>query len=491
MADKRRLVALGVPTQQAEELAKQIDEGGGAGQALTVAERAEGKADTALIDASEAQADADAAFVAAQGAKAPPFVPFANRAAAIGSSLTTQADYIDVNGLRYVKQTGATALVTAGGAFAPLGEAKFEHFGLTLTENANNDAAISVMLDYIGPTSVLTIPKGTFNAEIMSPAYGVGPGTTHYHLRSGSLAVPSMDIRPMIRMEKVASPLDADGIAQLMALHMRVVSGTKGGAALTVEADSMETSGGAALPIHMRGKTGSATASGWGGWAYMDVQGARPLRAIGFEVNLRVNLADNPIWSPDGKASDIDGLVVSVADSGTNNKANSAIRIAKSLPHTDDKGFMTGIQLASRALLPSDAELNGEVAMINGVDQNVQRYGGIRFGHGTRNRFHYAFRTNEAVFNNNVAFWLGSDQRIRWGDTISSGPYLALNSTVSRFQFVGAALEVSTGASSAIWTNGIKVVGIQQPAISDALTSDQKIASILTAMRAHGLIAVE
>lgn len=43
MADKLRLVALGVPTQQAEELARQIDQsgGGGDGQALTIAQRAD------------------------------------------------------------------------------------------------------------------------------------------------------------------------------------------------------------------------------------------------------------------------------------------------------------------------------------------------------------------------------------------------------------------------------------------------------------------
>ena len=48
MADKFRMIRLGMPPELAEEVSGQIDSGGG--QALTVAVRAEGKADTALVD---------------------------------------------------------------------------------------------------------------------------------------------------------------------------------------------------------------------------------------------------------------------------------------------------------------------------------------------------------------------------------------------------------------------------------------------------------
>ena len=65
MEDKLKLVLLGMPTQLAVEVSRQIGEAGGGGQALTVAERAETKADAATVLANEAIAEVSAIDVPA------------------------------------------------------------------------------------------------------------------------------------------------------------------------------------------------------------------------------------------------------------------------------------------------------------------------------------------------------------------------------------------------------------------------------------------
>lgn len=122
MADKFRMIRLGMPPELAQEVAGQIDgSGGGDGQALTVAVRAEGKADTALVEVGEAQATADDALVSATpvsgyaAALEQADIPFLQRiSATIGGRL-----------VEWVRQTGGTAL---GGGWAPAGEVTAGHF---------------------------------------------------------------------------------------------------------------------------------------------------------------------------------------------------------------------------------------------------------------------------------------------------------------------------------------------------------------------------
>lgn len=71
MEDKLKLVQLGMPTQLAVEVSRQIESSsGGGGQALTVAQRAETKADAATVLANEADAAAVEALSAATAAAA-------------------------------------------------------------------------------------------------------------------------------------------------------------------------------------------------------------------------------------------------------------------------------------------------------------------------------------------------------------------------------------------------------------------------------------
>lgn len=71
MEDKLKLVQLGMPTQLAVEVSRQIESSsGGGGQALTVAQRAETKADAATTLANEADAAAVEALSAATAAAA-------------------------------------------------------------------------------------------------------------------------------------------------------------------------------------------------------------------------------------------------------------------------------------------------------------------------------------------------------------------------------------------------------------------------------------
>lgn len=101
MSDRLRLTRLGMATQLAEEVARQIDGAGGADEV-----------------------------------KEAPYVPFASRSDAEASDIPAPLLRIQIGGLRYVRDASGTALTTADGStWAPDGsEAQPEHWGLTGAE---------------------------------------------------------------------------------------------------------------------------------------------------------------------------------------------------------------------------------------------------------------------------------------------------------------------------------------------------------------------
>lgn len=153
MSDKFRMIRLGMPPELAEEVSKQIDgSGGGAGQALTVAQgalnvanAADAAADAAALEASNAivaagtaQGTANAAALAAgtaqagaDAARAAPFIAFPSYASALAGAPSVPSPVLvisaDVNGreVRWVRVVGGPCL---GGGWAPVGDVFPQHF---------------------------------------------------------------------------------------------------------------------------------------------------------------------------------------------------------------------------------------------------------------------------------------------------------------------------------------------------------------------------
>lgn len=139
MADKFRMIRLGMPPELAQEVSEQIDAGGGGdGQALTVAERAEGKADEAIFAAGEAQVDADAAFVAASTAQ--------------GTATAAQTTANAANGL------ATSARAATGPTIADLG---------AVGDGTTNDRAAFVAANATG--SIFTIAPPSVRYELTTP----------------------------------------------------------------------------------------------------------------------------------------------------------------------------------------------------------------------------------------------------------------------------------------------------------------------------------
>ncbi|EOY8684592.1 TPA: hypothetical protein MDA92_004496 [Escherichia coli] len=310
-----------------------------------------------------------------------------------------------------------------------------------------------------GANSPIVIGANATGAETVPVQYALPSGVSGYHLSQGTSEEPSTDKRPLILLEKVCDSLDSLGPHTMANYSMKYVGGVKGAIPLSSYIEASGTAEGGAIAIQGRAKTTVATSSGWGGWSYIDVQSILPVRAIGHEINVRCNIPSPLEWSASGGI--VDGLVIATVDNGSNNMANSAIKVSRS---SQGLGFLSGLRFGYRSIVPSDTsdmtKLNGEAILINGGSSNAERYGGIRIGANDGfgfTRFHYGLRTNEAEFNNNVAIWLGDNQRLRWGTQVSSGPYLHYNAT--DFEFIGAALNVVNGLGSSLKLNSVKVLG--------------------------------
>lgn len=310
-----------------------------------------------------------------------------------------------------------------------------------------------------GPDTPVVIGANASGVEAVAVQYALPSGVTGYHLSQGTTAAASTDKRPLILLEKVCDSGTTFGPHSMANFSMKYVGGTNGAIPLSTYVEATGSSAGGAIGIQTRARILSPTASGWGGWSYVDVAGNLPVRAIGHEINVRCNIPQPLIWSASGGV--VDGLVIATVDNGSNNMANSAIKISRS---SQGQGFLTGIRIGYKTILPSDTTdlsvLNGEAFLINGGSIAAEQYGGIRLGANDGagfTKFHYGLRMNEAQFNNNVAVWLGDNQRIRWGDALNSGPYLTC--TGSEHQVVGAPLNITNGVASALRTNGSKVVG--------------------------------
>lgn len=181
MADKFRMIRLGMPPELAQEVAGQIDDGGGGGQALTVAVRAEGKADTALVGVGEAQATADDALTAATpvsgyaAALAQASIPFLQRISATISGRLVE----------WVRDGAGTAL---GGGWAPAGDRTPHHFG---DVSPNATLAFEAMRDdHNSRGGVTVIPSGdyTVTSRIVFNRNGgrvVGDGSSSTIIRGG------------------------------------------------------------------------------------------------------------------------------------------------------------------------------------------------------------------------------------------------------------------------------------------------------------------
>jgi hypothetical protein len=73
-------------------------------------------------------------------------------------------------------------------------------------------------------------------------------------------------------------------------------------------------------------------------------------------------------------------------------------------------------------------------------------------------------------------------------DLSGNGMGADINSDDDHVFVTDRGLEIADG--KVLTFNDIQVLGPQQPAINDGLTDAQKIAAILTALRAHGIIHV-
>ena len=435
------------------------------------------------VDYSGAKADADRAEAAADRADV--------SAEQVADALALRSDLAEPGGGNIPGWYDAGSAVRASSQKTP--------------SNTWQDA-VNVARSISGADKPVVIGSDATNVETVAIQYALQSGVTGFHLTQGSLSSPTIDKRPIILLEKVCDSGDTDGPHTMANYSMSYVGGAKGAIPLSTYVEAKGTSAGGAIGIQSRARLQNATSSGWGGWSYIDVAGVLPVRAIGHEINVRCNLPAPLAWSASG--GEVDGLVVASVDKGTNNMAHSAIKITKS---TQGLGFLTGIRFAYRSIIPSDTSdlsvLNGEAILINGGSSNEERYGGIRIGANDGagfTRFHYGLRTSEAQFNNNVAIWLGNNHRIRWGASLSSGPYLHYNAT--DFEMVGSALNISNGANSSIKTNGVKVLGQRVTGISQLSgTADGSLKNTETmtlvelcrytkalsdAMSAHGLIGM-
>ncbi len=316
-----------------------------------------------------------------------------------------------------------------------------------------------------GANSPIVIGANATGAETVPVQYALPSGVSGYHLSQGTSEEPSTDKRPLILLEKVCDSLDSLGPHTMANYSMKYVGGVKGAIPLSSYIEASGTAEGGAIAIQGRAKTTVATSSGWGGWSYIDVQSILPVRAIGHEINVRCNIPSPLEWSASGGI--VDGLVIATVDNGSNNMANSAIKVSRS---SQGLGFLSGLRFGYRSIVPSDTsdmtKLNGEAILINGGSSNAERYGGIRIGANDGfgfTRFHYGLRTNEAEFNNNVAIWLGDNHRIRWGAQLSSGPYIHYNTT--DLEMVGSSLNIANGLGSSLKTNGLKVIGVRATGI--------------------------
>lgn len=147
MADKFRMIRLGMPPELAQEVAGQIDDGGGGGQALTVAVRADGKADTALVEVGEAQVTADNALVSAT-----PVIGYAAALALSGVAFLQRISaMIDGRLVEWVRQTGGTCL---GGGWVPAWLPHPSHWNATLNGIADDTTAIRAMHTYSNLTGI-------------------------------------------------------------------------------------------------------------------------------------------------------------------------------------------------------------------------------------------------------------------------------------------------------------------------------------------------
>ena len=295
--------------------------------------------------------------------------------------------------------------------------------------------------------------------ETVPIQYAIDSGVTGFHLTQGTASNPSSDKRPIMLLEKVCDSGTSSPPHTMANFSMSYMGGVKGAIPLSTYVEAKGASAGGAIAIQTRARLLSATSSGWGGWSYIDVAGVLPVRAIGHEINVRCNMPNPLTWSASG--GEVDGLVVATVDNGSNNMAHSAIKVSRS---SQGLGFLSGLRIGYRSIIPSDTsdmtKLNGEAILVNGGSNSTEQYGGIRIGANDGagfTRFHYGLRLNDAQFNNNVAIWLGDNQRLRWGAQLSSGPYLHYNAT--DFEFVGAALNVVNGSGSALKLNNTKVLG--------------------------------
>ncbi|MEG9767514.1 hypothetical protein V6X15_20760, partial [Enterobacter hormaechei] len=226
-----------------------------------------------------------------------------------------------------------------------------------------------------GANSPIVIGSNATGAETVPVQYGLPSGVSGYHLSQGTSEDPSTDKRPLILLEKVCDSLDSAGPHTLANYSVKYVGGVKGATPLSSYIEASGTAGGGAIGIHTRAKTTVATASGWGGWSYIDVQNILPVRAIGHEINVRCNIPSPLEWSASGGV--VDGLVIATVDNGSNNMANSAIKVSRS---SQGLGFLSGLRFGYRSIIPSDTsdmtKLNGEAILINGGSSNAERYGG-------------------------------------------------------------------------------------------------------------------
>lgn len=428
----------------------------------------------------------ESAIAKAEEVASPPFVPFTSRAQAEASSLTSQVEYITVNGLQYVKQTGATALVTPGGAFAPLGQIKARHYGNVQTAITQSGVNTVVDLENLDWSSggdsfggYMSAYGTSGNRRALLSRFQVGRVNASGLVLDGATdPAPMLVLQKFSRVERTAqSPSVWDAGAAYFG-NMKTEGSAYGVATTHVVRHAGGT--GDMIAVHGRGFATHAKGSVWGGWFYVVDTNVTdfPSNVIGVEINNKT-ARDSLLLMPTGKGL-TRGLVVVTADGSA--VAHTALSLGK---QAFTGGWLVTTDYRSDSIAPS--AIHGDTAhqVIRGATLQSDRYGGIDFRDGY---FTYGIDFSEMPAGNmsNFAELTFSTQgRLRWG-TKTSSRYLNFDG-VSALNLQNLTLKI----------NDLDILRVRQAALPPAATDLATAITLLNALRAglssgattHGLFA--
>lgn len=179
------------------------------------------------------------------------------------------------------------------------------------------------------------------------------------------------------------------------------------------------------------GQMANPTAAVYGVWATAS-EWAEIGRLEGLEINI-ANYVRDRTWDGNDGAGDGNGshsTAMVINNTSGLYPITTAIRIRGST-----QKFWTGLQFVTDAIMPIDANGNGEAIRIRGGSTSGNKYGGIALGDASgSHNFEYGLRTKDATFTGNAAVWMARNQRLVWGTTPSTTSFVTVDSTEQRLQ---------------------------------------------------------